>query len=177
MLYEITVINYTVPIFTKAEAFLRFKAPFMKTLILLVSFLSIFTLHSQVTITQPAYHYVSKWQLEELKELPVGTKILFQQNCTTQLPANVHTGIVFFENVFHQDQRFSMAIEFKDTLVASVTYYLSAKQTELLKALGYSDIPGRGSAIKGQWTAVFQTGNKHITIVGDRKRIVVIETL
>ena len=149
----------------------------MKQFILLISFLSIYISHSQVTVTQPAYYYVSKWQLEELLELPVGTKILFQQNCTTKLPANVPTGTVFFENVFHQDQRFSMAIEFKDTVVALVTYYLSAKQTELLKSLGYTDIPGRGSASKGQWTAVLQTSNKHTTIVGDRKRIVVIEAL
>ena len=149
----------------------------MKQFLLALGFLSVFNLYSQVTVTQPAYYYVSKWQLEELRELPVGTKILFQQNCTTKLPANVPTGTVFFENVFHQDQRFSMAIEFKDTVVASVTYYLSAKQTELLKGLGYVDIPGRGSASKGQWTAVLQTNNKHTTIVGDRKRIVVIETL
>lgn len=149
----------------------------MKHFALLISFLSAFISHSQVTVTQPAYHYVSKWQLEELRELPVGTKILFQQNCTTKLPANVPTGTVSFENVFHQDQRFSMAIEFKDTIVASVTYYLSAKQTKLLQVLGYPEIPAKGSAIKGQWTAVLQSHNKHTTIVGDRKRIVVIETL
>lgn len=149
----------------------------MKHFTLLISFLSVFLSHSQVTITHPTYYYVSKWQLEELKQLPVGTKILFQQNCTTELPATVPTGTVFFENVFHRDQRFSMAVEFKDTVVASVTYYLGAKQTALLKVLGYSDIPGKGSAIKGQWTAVLHPNKKHTTIVGDRKRIVVIETL
>jgi hypothetical protein len=149
----------------------------MKHFTLLISFLSVFLSHSQVTITQPAYHYVSKWQLEELRELPVGTKILFQQNCTQKLPSTVPTGTVFFENVFHDKERFSMAVEFKDTVVSSVTYYLKAKQTALLKALGYSDIPGRGSAIKGRWTAVLYTNKKHTTIVGDSKRIVVIETL
>jgi hypothetical protein len=149
----------------------------MKQILLVFSFLSVFSIHSQVTITQPAYYYVSKWQLSELQELPVGTKILFQQNCTSKLPANVPTGTVFFENVFHQDQRFSMAVEFKDTVIASVTYYLKAKQTELLKALGYADIRGRGSAIKGQWTTAVYDNVKHTTIVGDRKRIVVIETL
>lgn len=149
----------------------------MKQFVLLIGFLTVFSSYSQVTVTRPAYHYVSKWQLEELQELPVGTKILFQQNCTTKLPATVPTGTVFFENVFQDKERFSMAIEFKDTVVASVTYYLSAKQTALLKTLGYSDISGRGSAIKGQWTAVLNTTNKHTTIVGDNKRIVVIETL
>ena len=149
----------------------------MKQFALLISFLSVFISHAQVTVTQPAYYYVSKWQLEELLELPVGTKILFQQNCTTKLPATVPTGTVFFENVFHQEQRFSMAVEFKDTVVVSVTYYLSAKQTELLKPLGYSDIRARGSAIKGQWTVVLQTNKKHTTIVGDRKKIIIVQTL
>jgi hypothetical protein len=149
----------------------------MKPFILLVGFLSVFISHGQVTVTPPSYYYVSKWLLAELLELPVGTKILFQQNCTTKLPTTVPTGTVFFENVFHQEQRFSMAVEFKDTVVVSVTYYLSAKQTELLKPIGYPDIQARGSAIKGQWTYVLQTNQKHTTIVGDRKRIIVVETL
>ncbi len=149
----------------------------MKQFILILSFLSVFISHGQVTVAQPAYYYVSKWQLEELRELPVGTKILFQQNCTTKLPATVPTGTVFFENVFHQEQRFSMAVEFRDTVVVSVTYYLSAKQTDLLKHIGYSDIRARGSAINRQWTAVINGENKHTTIVGDKKRIIVIETL
>jgi hypothetical protein len=149
----------------------------MKQLSLLFFLCAAFLSHSQLTVTQPAYHYVSKWQLGELQELPVGTKILFQQNCTTTLPANVPTGTVFFENVFHQDQRFSMAVEFKDTVIVSVTYYLKAGQTDLLKTIGYPDVRAIGSAIKGQWTAVLNSNNKHTTIVGDRKRIVVVETL
>ncbi len=147
----------------------------MKQFVLVFSFLCAFLSHSQLTVTQPAYYYVSKWKLEELQELPVGTKILFQQNCTTQLPATVPTGTVFFENVFHQDQRFSMAVEFKDTVIVSVTYYLKAGQTDLLKTIGYPDVQARGSVIKGQWTAVVHSNQKHTTIVGDRKRIVVIE--
>ncbi len=70
-----------------------------------------------------------------------------------------------------------MAIEFKDTVVVSVTYYFSAKQKELLYSIGYPDIQARGSAIKGQWTAVLHNNKRHTTIVGDRKRIVVIEAL
>lgn len=149
----------------------------MKQLALLFFFFSAFLSQSQVTVTQPAYYYVSKWKLEELQELLVGIKILFQQNCTTKLPANVPTGTVFFENVFHRDQRFSMAVEFKDTVVVSVTYYFKASQTGLLKAIGYPDVRARGSAIKGQWTAVSHANKKHTTIVGDKKRIVVVETL
>ena len=149
----------------------------MKQFLLVFSFIGVFTSYSQVAVTQPAYYYVSKWKLKELQELPVGTKILFQQNCTTKLPANVPTGTVFFENVFHQDQHFSMAVEFKDTVVASVTYYLSAKQKDLLKSLGYSGIQARGSAVKGQWTYTLNEAKYRTTMVGDKKRIVVIQTL
>jgi len=149
----------------------------MKQFVLVLSFLSVFISYSQVSVKQPTYYYVSKWQLEELQDLPVGDKILFQQNCTTKLPANVPTGIIFFENVFHQDERFSMAIEFKDTVVASVTYYLSAKQKDLLKTIGYSDVKASGSAIKGQWTYTLNEEKRHTTIVGDKKRILVIQTL
>ncbi|MDF3026616.1 MAG: hypothetical protein K0S23_923 [Fluviicola sp.] len=149
----------------------------MKHLALLFFFCISFLSHGQVTVTQPEYYYVSKWKLEELQELPVGTKILFQQNCTTKLPANVPTGTVFFENVYQQDQHFSIAVEFKDTVIVSATYYLKAKQTDLLKAIGYPDVRARGSAVKGQWTAVLHANKRHTTIVGDKKRIVVIETL
>lgn len=146
-----------------------------KLLIVCLMFVG-FSSFGQVSINEPQYYYVSKWQLEELQELPVGSKILFQQNCTTKLPQNVPTGVIFFENVFHQKERFSMAVEFKDTVVVSVTYYLGAKQQGLLKAIGYSDIKANGSAIKGQWTYVLDEDKRHTVIVGDKKRIVVVQT-
>jgi hypothetical protein len=149
----------------------------MKQFVLILSFLSAFISYGQVTVTQSSYYYVSKWTLEELQDLPVGSKILFQQNCTTKLPANVPTGVVFFENVFHQKERFSMAVEFKDTVIVSVTYYLSAKQKNLLKHIGYSEIKANGSAVKGQWTYTLDESKRRTTIVGDRKRIIVIQSL
>lgn len=146
---------------------------FLIAFIALTSFSSL----GQVSIEEPRYHYVSKWLLEELQDLPVGEKILFEQNCTTKLPATVPTGIVFFENVFDQKERFSMAIEFKDTVIVSVTYYLKAQQYALLGKIGYPGIKAKGSAVKGQWTYTLQEEKRRTTIVGDKKRIVVVQTI
>lgn len=145
----------------------------------LVAFIALISLNSigQTSIKQPQYYYVSKWQLKELQELPVGDKVLFAQNCTTKLPAEVPTGVVFFENVYEQKNRFSMAIEFKDTVIVSVTYYLGAKQHELLKKIGYPNIKAQGSAIKGQWTYNLQDEKRRTTIVGDKKHIVIVQTI
>jgi hypothetical protein len=133
--------------------------------------------YSQIHIIQPSMHYVGKWQLESINSMKIGNRVLFKQECTTNLPPEFPTGIIFFENVFHQKECFSIAVEFKDTVVASVTYYLRAKQKDLLKVIGYSGIKAHGSAIKGQWTYVLNEEKCHTTIVGDKKRIVVVQTL
>lgn len=149
----------------------------MKQILILSFSLIWFSSFGQVLIEPPLHWWVSKMPLENLQELPVGGKVLFQQNCNPEAPTDVPNGVIFFENVTHLKDRLSMAIEFKDTVIVSVTYYLRAKQYALLKHLGYSDIKARGSAIKGQWTVVLQTNKKHTTIVGDRKRITIVETL
>lgn len=151
--------------------------PTMKQLFSILIFFCVFLAHGQTKIIQPQYYYVSKWNLDELQELPVGTKILFQQNCTTKLPSNVPTGRVFFENVYQGKERFSMALEFKDTVIVSVTYYLGADQTGLLGAIGYPDIKANGSAIKGQWTYTLDEDKRRAVIVGDKKRIVVVQMI
>ena len=132
---------------------------------------------AQVSIQQPRYYYVSDWLLEELQELPVGEKILFSQNCSSKLPKDVPTGVIFWERVNHQREKFSMAVEFKDTVVTTVTYYLKGSQEDVLRAIGYNDIKVQGSAVKGQWTYRLDEPNRNTTIVGDKKRIVVIQSL
>lgn len=132
---------------------------------------------SQVTILQPRYHYVSEWRLEEIQELPVGEKILFSQNCTSKLPKDVPTGVVFFENVIHNREKFSIAVEFKDTVVTTVTYFLKGNQGAVLGAIGYNDIKVRGSASGRQWTYRIDDLNRNTTIVGDKRKIVVIQSL
>lgn len=148
----------------------------MKSLLLLSFLLAGLCSFAQITVDHPKYHYVSKWELSELQTLSLGSKILFQQDCTTKLPANVPTGIVYFENVFHGKEKLSVAIEFKDTIVASVTYYLKSGQSDALTAIGFSKITARGSSRKGEWTYVTDEKNIHSVLVGDRKKIVVIQT-
>jgi hypothetical protein len=145
---------------------------------LILSFLLFFSFGSfaQLKIVNPTIYYVSKWTLEDLQELPVGSKILFQQQCTTEMPKNIPTGVILFENVYHQNERFSTSIEFKDTVVVSVTYYLTSKQKSLLAILGYSNIKANSSAVKGQWTYTMNEDNRLTVIVGDKKRIVVVQT-
>ena len=130
----------------------------------------------QLTIEQPQLYYFSKKQFVDYEWMKVGNKILFQQQCSTELPPEVPTGIVFFENVYYQKEQFSMAFEFKDTVVVSVTYYLDADQLDVLKLIGYSDIKANGSAIKGQWTYIDSKDKMDTVIVGDKKRIVVVQT-
>ena len=146
----------------------------MKPISFIAFILLEFSSFGQLTIVPPQIHYVSKRQFSDW--IKIGEKVLFQQQCTTELPPEYPTGTVFFENVYHQKERFSMAVEFKDTVIVSVTYYLNAKQTELLQLIGYSAIKGNGSAVKGQWTSILDKGNIHSVIVGDRKTIVVVQT-
>jgi hypothetical protein len=131
----------------------------------------------QLIVTQPDLYYFSKRQLEDMDWLKIGDKILFKQECSAELPPEVPTGIVFFENVYHGKEQFSMAIEFKDTVVVSVTYYLDARQTDVLKAIGYPTINGNESAVKGWWTYILDQDSIHTVMVGDRKKITIIQTL
>ena len=130
----------------------------------------------QLVFVQPQIYYVSSRQYENSDWMKVGEKILFRQECTTDIPPEIPTGIVFFENVYLMKERFSMAYEFKDTVIVSVTYYLEAKQSELLKQIGYAELKVNGSAIKGQWTYIGSTDKMNTVIVGDKKRIVVVQT-
>jgi hypothetical protein len=132
---------------------------------------------AQVPIEEPQIYYVSKRILKNSNWIKIGAKVLFAQECTTELPKEYPTGIVFFENVYHEKERFSMAIEFKDTVIVSVTYYFNAEQTEMLKNIGYSDIKGRASAKKGQWTYILNEPTIRTVIVGDKKAIVVVQTI
>lgn len=109
--------------------------------------------------------------------MEIGHRVLFKQECTNILPPDFPNGVVLFENVVDQKERFSVAVEFRDTVVVSVTYYLKANQYAILDRIGYSNVKGNGSAIKGQWTYNLQEEKRHTTIVGDRKRIVVVQTI
>jgi hypothetical protein len=132
---------------------------------------------AQPAIVQPQIHYVSKRQYEDTDWMKVGEKVLFQQQCTTELPPEVPNGIVFFENVYLKTERFSMAIEFKDTVIVSVTYFLNSKQSHILKQIGYTEVNYNGSATKGQWTYNTSKDDVNTVMVGDRKRIVVVQTI
>lgn len=133
--------------------------------------------NGQVSIMPPSIHYVSKWNLESLSWMHVGDKVLFRQECSSELPPEFPTGTVFFENVIYQKDCFSMSITFKDTVVVSVAYYLKTRQQEVLQVIGYSDVKALGSIQKGAWTYTAQEGKLRTVIVADRKKIVVIQTL
>lgn len=107
----------------------------------------------------------------------VGDKVLFQQECTTELPPEFPTGTVFFENVVYQEDHFSIAVEFKDTLIVSVTYYLKARQDNLMSVIGYSDIKAICTAKKRAWTYVSREEKWSTVIVSDKKKIVIVRTL
>jgi hypothetical protein len=149
----------------------------MKLILFTCSLLISCGLFSQVTIIPPQIHYVSKRILENSDWIKVGAHVLFVQECAPNLPPEYPTGIVFFENVYHGKERFSMSVEFKDTVIVAVTYYFSAKQADLLPVIGYTDVKGRATAIKGQWTYILNESNRHTVIVGDKKKIVVVRTL
>lgn len=149
----------------------------MKLIQFIVFILWEFNSFGQLTIVPPQIHYVSQRQFGDSDWMKVGEKLLFQQQCTTELPPEVPTGIVFFENVYHQKERFSIAVEFKDTVIVSMTFYLSAKQTTILNLIGYSEIKGNASAVKGQWTCILEKDGIQTVIVGDKKDIVVVQTL
>lgn len=149
----------------------------MKKILIILTALIGLNSFGQVSVKTPSYWWVSKFPLEDLQELAVGSKILFVQNCARNQPAEVTTGVTFYENVYCQKERFSMAIEFKDTVIVSVTYYLKAQQYALLGKIGYPDIKAKGSAVKGQWTYTLQEEKRRTTIVGDKKRIVVVQTI
>jgi hypothetical protein len=131
----------------------------------------------QVKIIEPQIYYASEWQFSITQEFTAGRKIVFRQECNPEIPADIVTGMAFLENVRYEKEQFSMAIEFKDTVVVAVTYYLSAKQTAILKTIGYSDIKANPSATKGQWTSISNEPAFRTVIVGDRKRIVVVQTI
>ena len=131
----------------------------------------------QLAIADPAYYYYSRRELADMDWINIGDRVLFRQECIPELPAEVPTGIVFYENVYYHKERFAMSVEFRDTVIVSVTYYLGAKQMGVLSQLGYSAIKHNGPATKGQWTYTIQTPKGRTVIVGDRKRIVVVETL
>lgn len=70
-----------------------------------------------------------------------------------------------------------MSVEFKDTVIVAITYFFSAKQTSLLPVIGYTNVKGRATAIKGQWTYILNETNYRTVIVGDKKQIVVVQTM
>lgn len=149
----------------------------MKTIVLFFSLCLNIAAFSQVTVQQPTIKYISKQSLEGLKPFTVGTKILFHQNCTKDLPTEVPNGIVFFDHVEHNSETFAVAISFKDTVVTSITYYLSSNQKKLLSELGLPTINASAGSKSKEWT--FQQSNeKELTvIVGNKRRITVIKTL
>lgn len=104
----------------------------------------------------------------------MGNKILFQQQCSDELPPEIPTGTVFFENVYRNKQRFSMMVEFRDTVIASVTYRLKGNQTDLLKEIGYSQVEAIGA--NGQWTFTHDENHIRTVIVGDKKSITIVQT-
>lgn len=130
---------------------------------------------AQVNVSPPTIHYVSAWKLEELNKLPVGLKILFSQNCDPASPAQIPNGVVLFENVKHNDEKLSIAIEFKDTIVDCVTYYMDAKQKNILKTIGLAEVKALSAVKKGEWTYSGVVGETFVSIVGDKKKITVIK--
>jgi hypothetical protein len=149
----------------------------MKSILLALFTVLVLNVSSQLSIVQPSIYYVSKRTLKDSDWIKIGAHVLFAQECTTELPREYPTGIVFLENVSHEEERFSMSIGFKDTVIVAVTYYFSAKQADLLKTIGYSDIKGNASAVKGQWTYILNEPAQRTVIVGDRKQIVVVQTI
>lgn len=149
----------------------------MKIIFTLAILLLAYFNHSQVSIKKAIYHYFSTFQLEDLKSLTVGTKILFQQNCTTKLPASIPTGIVFFENVYHEKEHFSVSIEFKDTVVVAFIFYLKRKNLSILNYLGYSKIVANASGFRRYWTAVLNEFNPKTILAGNKRKFIVIQSL
>lgn len=128
----------------------------------------------QLSVAPPQVHYVSSRQYEDSGWIKVGNKILFQQQCSDELPPEIPTGTVFFENVYRNKQRFSMMVEFRDTVIASVTYRLKGNQTDLLKEIGYSQVEAIGA--NGQWTFTHDENHIRTVIVGDKKSITIVQT-
>lgn len=128
----------------------------------------------QLTVSEPTITYVGAWNYADLTDLSVGTKILFQQDCVPSIPRDVPNGTVYFANVMHGKQRFAMAVEFKDTIVQSVSYYLSRKQEDLLPAFGFLKVDAYQTPRKGEWTYMHKGDDRFDVIVGNRKSITVI---
>jgi hypothetical protein len=147
----------------------------MKKILLILTTVLLFNSYSQITVEKPRIQYVSFWSLDELKELSVGTKIVFEQNCNQKVEKNIVDGIVLFENVRFNKEKFSIGIEFKDTVVNSVVYYFSASQINLLKEIGLPDINAISALSKGEWTFCDETDKLIYVIFKTKKSITVIK--
>lgn len=80
----------------------------MTKILLILTTVLTFNSYSQITVEKPRIQYVSIWSLDELKELSVGTKIVFEQNCNQKVEKNIVDGIVLFENVRFNKEKFSI---------------------------------------------------------------------
>lgn len=147
----------------------------MKKILLILTTVLSFNSYSQITIEKPRIQYVSIWSLDELKELSVGTKIVFEQNCNQKVEKNIVDGIVLFENVRFNKEKFSIGIEFKDTVVNSVIYYFSASQINLFKEIGLSEIKAVSTLKKGEWTFCNETDKLIYIVFKTKKSITVIK--
>jgi hypothetical protein len=147
----------------------------MTKIILILTTVLSFNSYSQITVEKPRIQYVSIWSLDELKELSVGTKIVFEQNCNQKVEKTIVDGIVLFENVRFNKEKFSIGIEFKDTVVNSVIYYFSASQMNLLKEIGLSEIKAVSALKKGEWTFCDETDKLIYVVFKTKKSITVIK--
>jgi len=147
----------------------------MKKILLILTTVLSFNSYSQITVEKPRIQYVSIWSLDELKELTVGSKIVFEQNCNQKVEKNIVDGIVLFENVRFNKEKFSIGIEFKDTVVNSVIYYFSASQIKLLKEIGLPDINAISALRKGEWTFCDETDKLIYVVFKTKKSITVIK--
>ncbi|SFT91443.1 hypothetical protein SAMN05216474_3134 [Lishizhenia tianjinensis] len=148
----------------------------MKYHLLLLGFCLSLSSIAQIKVQSPTIHYVSNWDLEEVKSIALGEKILFQQNCSPGLPENITNGVVFFENVYLEEERISVTITFKDTVVVGLTFHLKAKQYHVLSELGFEEIIGNTTTSKKSWTSTYIQDGITSVIVADRKKIVVVQS-
>ena len=132
----------------------------------------------QIRIVPSDLNYLSKWEHSDLfPSLEVGTKILFRQKCAPDLPVEFPNGIILFEQVLLNKESIALSIEFQDTVVKTVTYYLTYDQRDLLKELGYGNVEARATNRKGEWTCVKIEGVINSVIFADKKKITIIKTL
>lgn len=148
----------------------------MKYHLLLIGFCLSLSSIAQIKVQTPTIHYVGNWDLEEVKSFALGEKILFQQNCSPDVPENMPNGVVFFENVYLKEERISVSITFKDTVVVELTFHLKAKQYHLLSELGFVEIIGNTTTSKKRWTSTVVQDEITSVIVADRKKIIVVQS-